>query len=738
MSKRLAALWITLSTGIFYWKILLTHQYSLLLSEEAANQTYAWFQYWLATLRQGAYPLWDPFTFSGRPFAGEMQTGAFYPLYLLLALLPFNRHGLFSPELYHVLYAVTHILGAFLMYLFVRELGVSSFGSLVSGICFSLGGFVARLGPWPHLLESSIWLPLILMFVVRGLATQHAKSAIKYSVFAGLVLAVSILAGGLHVAMMQSLALLSITLLHALVHPNKRARRRAILITATAGTFAFAGGAVQLFTSVEYSARAIRFIPSGVVPAGARIPYASLSDSILPHSFIQFVFSAFPASLGFVEHINPYLGVFPVCIAIIAIWRCWERYWVRYFTGFTIFAFLYSLGSFSLLHGILYAIVPWLWLAREAGRFLYLAAFGLAVLAGFGIDTVLEAVSDGSWVPLRKLIRYVVAACAVGLGYLAFIGKGDLSAWTSYSVLVVLLSCWLLYCLVSGPQLRWAKPLIVSIILFDLYPFDWNMANVAQEDAKHTNKLQQLLESRGLADFLRSRKGIFRVQFLIDRPPNIGDTFGVQTTLGSGVTMLKDYANFRNHIDLLNVWYSVRPASAGEPNAVYHDSQWKVYEEPRSFPRAWLVHHVIIEPDREKQLVALGLPSIDPHHVAVIAAPLNESVEPAVPDLSEGVEIGEYHTNQITLRTKAMSRALLVLSELDYPGWKAKVNGVPTPILNVDYALRGIPLPAGDTEIVVQYVPATFVWGAAITVVAFTIGGTLVLASLTRHIRAIA
>jgi hypothetical protein len=62
---------ILLVTVLFYWKILLTHQFSLLTGSEAVNQGYSWYQLWVSTIRQGKLPLWDPYAFSGRSFAIE-------------------------------------------------------------------------------------------------------------------------------------------------------------------------------------------------------------------------------------------------------------------------------------------------------------------------------------------------------------------------------------------------------------------------------------------------------------------------------------------------------------------------------------------------------------------------------------------------------------------------------------------------------------------------------------------
>src|ERR1035441_9342971 len=97
-----AACLIVVLAILFYWKILLVSQYSLLMGYEGTNQMYAWLNFAVSTMRQGIWPAWDPFAFSGHPFAGEMQTGAFYPLNLLLLLAPLD-HGAFSPTAYHVL-----------------------------------------------------------------------------------------------------------------------------------------------------------------------------------------------------------------------------------------------------------------------------------------------------------------------------------------------------------------------------------------------------------------------------------------------------------------------------------------------------------------------------------------------------------------------------------------------------------------------------------------------------------
>ncbi len=66
--------------------------------------------------------------------------------------------------------------------------------------------------------------------------------------------------------------------------------------------------------------------------------------------------------------------------------------------------------------------------------------------------------------------------------------------------------------------------------------------------------------------------------------------------------MLTDYAEFMGHSDLLNARYSIKPATAADPGAVYQDADWKVYENSRAVSASLARAYAIVEQDRKALL----------------------------------------------------------------------------------------------------------------------------------------
>jgi uncharacterized membrane protein YfhO len=84
---------------------------------------------------------------------------------------------------------------------------------------------------------------------------------------------------------------------------------------------------------------------------------------------------------------------------------------------------------------------------------------------------------------------------------------------------------------------------------------------------------------------------------------------------------------------------------------------------------------------------------------------------------SDSVSVTSWQPEQIEVRTVSASPSLLVLSEVNYPGWRAFVDGKPAQVLTADYVLRAVPLPAGEHTVLLVYRPWTWPVGAAISLI---------------------
>jgi hypothetical protein len=714
---------LALSVVLFHWKTMLTNQFTTIAGSEGVNQTYAWLHFWLNSLWHGHIPMWDPYTFGGRPFAGETQTTAFYPFRLLFALVPLNRQGLVSPRFYDVYLVLNRFLGACFMFALMRELKRSHYAAFVAACAFAMGGMLARLS-WPQLMESCIWLPAAFLFLLRALRAESARRSLQEAAFSGLCIGLSILTGGVQFSLMQSIVVVTAVCYYGAVTRPLQWRRLATIV-AVVFVVATGIGAAQLLPSFEYASHSLRWISGGAFPMSQKIPYDRMDHGMSPQSIITGLFPA-AGSMGSGEAWPYYIGVFPFFLAITAIWKCWSNLWVRFLAALAVLAFVYALGEFSPLNGILYAVVPELWQNREPSRFFYLVSFALAALTAFGLDSLLEGAGDRmQWATARPYLKWIAIVCVAALVLPGLFAQLSFNGWTCLSLLLIITSCAWFYRLTVGPAPPSFRFVLVAFVLLDLGSFYWNETSWNQM-APSGDKYQQMLTLRQPVAFIKSQPGLFRIRVTADPEPNVGDIYAVQSLWGGGATINTDFSRLVVREDLLNVRYHIKPASTPDAGEIYHDPLWKVYEDKGGYPRAWLVHRTILEPSHNDVFTRLAKPGSDFHNVAIVESPLDRNLDPNT--AGDSVRFRSYEADSMSMDVNTAGTALLVVSEVFYPGWKATVNRQPAEIHKTDGALRGIVVPGGPSHVVLEYVPVSLYTGAILSML--TAGGVMVASAL--------
>ena len=57
-----------------------------------------------------------------------------------------------------------------------------------------------------------------------------------------------------------------------------------------------------------------------------------------------------------------------------------------------------------------------------------------------------------------------------------------------------------------------------------------------------------------------------------------------------------------------------------------------------------------------------------------------------------------------------------MITDAWHPGWQARVDGVSAPVLRVNAHFRGVPLPAGASQVELRFEPRSFRIGAGLSV----------------------
>ncbi len=168
-----------------------------------------------------------------------------------------------------------------------------------------------------------------------------------------------------------------------------------------------------------------------------------------------------------------------------------------------------------------------------------------------------------------------------------------------------------------------------------------------------------------------------------------------------------------------------------DPLERVRDGPNPIYRNHEAFPRAWLVHEVeLVTPgDHAAALRRLRARQSGLASVAIVepAGP-TALVAPQARGARESVTWRAAESSRLALDVEASGAALLVISDSFYPGWTATVDGIETPVLAANLAMRGVAIASGRHRVELVYRPASWRIGLAIggtTALLFAAGALL-------------
>jgi len=147
--------------------------------------------------------------------------------------------------------------------------------------------------------------------------------------------------------------------------------------------------------------------------------------------------------------------------------------------------------------------------------------------------------------------------------------------------------------------------------------------------------------------------------------------------------------------------------------------------EPGAYlPRAWAVPQAQTVPAGEI-LDALEAAAFDPQAVVLLAGEGDATLGSGWPEGGKSrVEVVEQPPNRLHVEADLPGPGYLVVSACYFPGWHARVDGKPAPLLRANHALMAVPVPLGKHRVELWYWPPGLTAGLTLS------GCTLVILAL--------
>jgi hypothetical protein len=713
----------------FYWDVLWLPADRTILGDDATNLFLTWLRFAVSSLREGHLPLWNPYAFSGITFVGNPQPALFYPPTWLALAMPVTRAmGLI---------AVSHLwLAGAGMYLWLRSEGGSRAGGLLGGAVLAFGGYFAVRVRGGHLgvITTGAWLP----FLLWAYRQASLRRSWRWAIAGGVPVGLSILGGHTASFAYVALGLVGYAVFHVWQSwQETRSAQQALLPVGWVGVMLLVGlvvAAVQLLPMVELALLSTRRgAASYDFAARFSWPPGFLVTLLIPNFFGEPSHTGYWGD-GIYDEFIFYVGVLPLILTLLGL-RLRHRL-TPLLVALGLGALLLAFGEYGGLHPLLYRFIPFFQVMRAPARAGYLFSVVAAAFAGLMLTTLASSARERrSWLlgPMGWPLVLTVAGGALALviaGFVAFgLGRETNPAvgrlWhqanqTALFLVAFLLASGLLMVWKGADRFRPAYGLwALGLVMLDLWTFG---GSVITEKSVPESGYWRIV-SQAVVDPQVERVLPWG---LAEAEQNGGMIYGLRSVFAYDPLILQRYEDFitsrpdplARTYDLLNAGYLVTTGAQefdgpDAPSLVMEQSGVYVYRRPNRLPRAWVAPQIEVL-DEGSILSRIHDPAFEPRTTALVDPATGDGLECGGSGGGGQAEITEYGTNRIAARVRGEG-GFLVFSEVDYPGWRASLDGEPVQLVRADYLLRALCVPAGEHHVEMVYDPPLLKLGLALT-----------------------
>ena len=648
------------------------------------------------SLEKGQLPLWDPYTYCGRPDLADIQAGVLYPPMPVAAALGlvFGRDTLlYWLEWTVVLHVAMAGLFAFLL---LRALGVKRTSAYFGATTFQLCGFFAAHASHLGITDVAAWLPFALLCVYRW----HKQRSWRAALLLAAALAMTVLAANPPTAAMVVSSCFLFGLLLAILDGG---RLTILLMTAAASLFAALLSLAQLAPTYQLTNLSVAQFRSDYLGSGGGVAPAALVSLVWPNYYHIFE----PAQYKLPDDLTYmylYCGILGLLFGLAGVVLARRSRLNRVFAILLLCATFATLGDTFWVGRTVLSLLPLrIIIGLHPETFGAVLCLSLAVLAALAFDRLVTY----RWLAWVLAVAAAVDLIAVSSGHPmnAFpVAAEPGVSRTQWDGRPETLQRMLQLTGASSPPSRvdtvdasmwWSTTAPISRIY---------TANGADVMAVYRTMQARLAFAKGerwgayyqIEDLRSPVIGLMNTQFVISSP-----RLDAQRLAGSP---------FRE--------------VASIPGAY-------IYENQAVLPRFFLVSRLRPARNLEEAAALLKSPDFDPRHEAIVEG--GPGPPPTAGEPAGTVSVAEFGLQQVRLSVESQRPAYLVTSETHFPGWRAYVDGRPQPIYYTNVAFRGFPVPAGRHQILMRFETPTFWWAAAASALGWIVWAALLLAVRSRR-----
>ncbi len=673
---------------------------------DARDQFYPAFTYVADSIREGRFPLWDPFTNCGFPFHAEPDFPTLNPLAIILGSVVHDTGTGFV-----AFWAIQWWLGGIGMIWLAWHFGSRPSGGFVAAAVYTLSGFFVGHAQHTPYISIAAWLPWIFGLADRAVAT----SRFGFALLGGAAMGMASLGGYPGLLTFAGLALalwLSLRFLLPGADGDRPLSNRACRV---AGTLCIVGSvAVAVWSPVLH---AFFTEGAGYTDRVSPVPpdVANFVDPFSPMAFFS-IFFPYASLLGRslmqadLSMANGYVGCLAVPLAAYWFLKGTGKQRPRWFLIFFLFMFLVSLGGKAGVRTALYYLFPPMQYMRFSAAFRLFWIFALSLAGGLGFSLLKER-PETSRHALYPFLGWAGAALLSALVLVRVFSSRGIAVGDAFprlfmpAMAIFPIGIVILYFMSASrsARMRTFGPAVLLLLA------------AADMGAHLYNNRESVWIAR---DSIRQAEAFHRRTTGVSgepgprRPPLPFGFFNAQQVVKEPV--VQGYTTMK---------------SRGFDEILCRSRFVEVMQSPRRF---WLspgAETVFSVEDALSTLAVTGAGNPVPAYVTGVAPP-GLSRGRTVPGSYGRTNVVYYSPERVEIEVDVPSGsgAFLASTERYATGWTARLDGIPQVVYQTNLYFRGLLVPPGPHHIVWTYEPrlwSALVWLGYAVLVSATAGGVM-------------